>query len=110
MRLGEAPRPPRAGADSDVEVAFPATSTPRIPAATLPRTVEERGNTGKARSSVQERLEGPAGAVGEAHYSGIATEELRHGYARDGEADRARDDFDLTFWTVWWGSESLITF
>ena len=31
---------------------------------------------------------------GEAHYYGIATEELRHGYA--GDANRARDDSDLT--------------
>ena len=30
----------------------------------------------------------------EAHYYGIATEELRYGYA--GDANRARDDADLT--------------
>ena len=34
------------------------------------------------------------GAGGEAHYYGIATEELRYGYA--GDANRARDDSDLT--------------
>ena len=37
----------------------------------------------KIRSLVQESLNGPAGAGGEAHYYGIATEELRCGYAGD---------------------------
>ena len=46
----------------------------------------------KTRLLVQERLNRPAGAGGEAHYYGIATEELRYGYARD--ANRARDDSD----------------
>ena len=32
---------------------------------------------------VPERLNGPAGAGGEAHYNGIATEQLRYGYAGD---------------------------
>ena len=36
---------------------------------------------------------GPAGAGGEAYYYGIATEELRYGYA--GDDNRARDDSDL---------------
>ena len=45
----------------------------------------------KTRSFVWERLNGPAGAGGEAHHYGIVTEELRYGYA-----NRARDDSDLT--------------
>ena len=50
----------------------------------------------KTRLLVYERLDGlgPAGAGGEAHYFDIATEELCYGYA--GEANRARDGFDLT--------------
>ena len=53
----------------------------------------------KTRSLVWERLKGPAGAGGEAHYYGIATEEQRYGYAGDANRAaramvRARDDSD----------------
>ena len=44
--------------------------------------------------------ERPAGAGGEAHYDGIATEELHYGYA--GDVSRARDDSDLTVWRGVW--------
>ena len=47
-------------------------------------------------------LGAPEWTSGEAHYYGIqrANEELRYGYA--GDANRARDDSDLTVrWGVW---------
>ena len=53
----------------------------------------------KTRSLVQERLNGPAGAGGDAHYHGITTEELRYGYADD--ANSARDNPDSALRGVW---------
>ena len=56
----------------------------RTPTATLTRTSSDVSTcTVKTRSLVLERLNGPAGAGGEAHYYGIATEELCYGYTCD---------------------------
>ena len=62
----------------------------RTPTGTLTRRSADV--SGKTRSLVWERLNGPsAGAGGEAHYHGIATEELRYGYAGyAGDANRCR--------------------
>ena len=70
-----------------------ATVSPRTPTATLNRTTADAMmcQDSLVGLGAPERV-GPAGAGGEAHYYGIATEELRYGYA--GDANRARDDSD----------------